>query len=83
MPSITQLIQSGTVCLRLREKQMFYEGHEVSAESSMDIIPATERSASMPSGPFWCAKTQSLLGPDGGFVGTDTCKPSRSCCETT
>jgi hypothetical protein len=82
MPTVTQLISTGTVCLRLREKKMFYEGHELPAERSFDIISNEERAADRPSGPFWCARTQSLIGPDGSFAGTESCAPGRSCCET-
>ncbi len=83
MPSLTGLIQNGAVCQCLREKKMFYEGNDVSPANSMDIISPTEKVAAMPSGPFWCAQTQSLLGPDGGFANTEKCRPGRSCCETT
>jgi hypothetical protein len=82
MPSLTALIQNATVCHCLREKKMFYEGSDAPA-NSMDIITAAEKAASMPTGPFWCAQTQSLLGPDGHFANAEKCRPGRSCCETT
>jgi hypothetical protein len=82
MPSLTELVQNATVCHRLREKKMFYEGGDAPA-NSMDIITPAEKAASMPTGPFWCAQTQSLLGPDGAFANTEKCRPGRSCCETT
>ena len=81
MPTLTELVQSATVCHRLREKKMFYEGGDAPA-SSLDIISAEQKAASMPSGPFWCAQTQSLVGPDGQFANTEKCRPGRSCCET-
>ena len=82
MPTLTGLIQSGAVCHCLREKEMFYEGSEVSPSRSMDIISPAEKAAAMPTGPFWCARTQSLMGPDGHFANTETCRPGRPCCET-
>lgn len=82
MPTLTELVQNATVCHRLRDKKMFYEGSDVPA-TSMDIISSEEKARSMPTGPFWCAQTQSLVGPDGGFANTEKCRPGRSCCETT
>ncbi|PYT69258.1 MAG: hypothetical protein DMG39_19005 [Acidobacteria bacterium] len=82
MPTLTGLIQSATVCHRLREKKMYYEGGDAPA-NSMDIISSAEKAAQMPTGPFWCAQTQSLVGPDGGFANAEKCRPGRSCCETT
>ncbi len=82
MPTLTELVQNATVCHCLREKKMFYEGGDTPA-NSMDIITPAEKVASMPTGPFWCAQTQSLLGPDGAFANTEKCRPGRSCCETT
>ena len=61
---------------------MFYEGNDVPA-NGMDIISPEEKALLMPAGPFWCAQTQSLVGPDGGFANTEKCRPGRSCCETT
>lgn len=82
MPTLTELVQNATVCHCLREKKMFYEGGDMPA-NSMDIISQVEKAASLPTGPFWCARTQSLLGPDGRFANTEKCRPGRSCCETT
>ena len=82
MPSLTELVQNAAVCHRLREKKMFYEGGGAPA-SSMDIITPTEKAGAMQAGPFWCAQTQSLIGPDGKFANTEKCRPGRSCCETT
>ena len=81
MPTLTELVQNATVCHCLREKKMFYEGSDV-LTNGMDIITPEEKAASMPTGPFWCAQTQSLVGPDGGFANTEKCRPG-SCCETT
>jgi hypothetical protein len=83
MPTLTGLIQSGAVCHCLREHKMFYQGGEVSPSRNMEIISPAEKAATMPAGPFWCARTQSLLGPDGGFANTENCRAGRSCCETT
>lgn len=82
MPTLTELVQNAVVCHRLREKKMFYEGGDIPA-NSMEIISREEKAAWMPTGPFWCAQTQSLVGPDGGFANTEKCRPGRSCCETT
>lgn len=82
MPTLTELVQNATVCHCLREKKMFYEGGDTPA-SSMDIITIAEKAAAMPTGPFWCAQTQALIGPDGAFANTEKCRPGRSCCETT
>jgi len=82
MPTLTELVQNATVCHRLREKKMFYEGGDAPA-NSIDIITPAEKTAAMPGGPFWCAQTQSLIGPDGSFANTEKCRPGRSCCETT
>lgn len=82
MPTLIQLVQNAKVCHRLREKKMFYEGNDATA-NSLDIISPEEKATSMPTGPFWCAQTQSLVGPDGAFANTEKCRPGRSCCETT
>ncbi len=72
MPSLNVLIEKGEVCHRLRAKTMFYQ--------PAIVEPAAE--AAGPEGPFWCAKTQSLQGPDGQIAEARTCRPGRSCCET-
>ena len=70
MPSLNVLIQRGEICQCLRAKSLFYE--DVAA-------PPDHRD---PEGPFWCARTQSLLGPDGKVADRGSCRPGRSCCET-
>lgn len=67
MSALNILIAQGEVCSCLREKQMFYETAEA---------PST-----IPQGPFWCARTQSLLGPDGGVAEVEKCRPGRECYE--
>jgi hypothetical protein len=69
MPNLTVLIQQGEVCRCLRSKNIFYED------------PRSDAAADA-SGPFWCAHTQSLLGPDGKVAEPETCRPGRGCCET-
>lgn len=69
MPSLNVLIEKGEVCQCLRAKAMFYH------------TPGEEPAGS-PEGPFWCALTQSLLGPDGQVTDAGSCRPGRSCCET-
>jgi hypothetical protein len=70
MPSLSVLIQKGQVCQCLRAKTLFYEP------------PDAEGHPHGPEGPFWCAQTQSLLGPDGRVADAENCRPGRSCCET-
>jgi hypothetical protein len=83
MPSLTLLIQNGTVCQCLRDKKMSYEVDAPPPANALDIVPEAERAAAMPNGPFWCAQTQSLIGPDDKFAYVENCRPGRSCCETT
>ena len=68
MPTLNALILRGEVCSCLREKKMFYQSEE-------------DAGASWPEGPFWCALTQSLLGPDGKVADAESCRPGRTCCE--
>ena len=65
--SLHALITGGEVCQCLRSKELFYQA---------------EAEASPARGPFWCVRTQSLTGPDGQLADTETCRPGRSCCET-
>ncbi len=69
MPNLSVLIQKGEVCQCLRAKTLFYEDPD-------------EQRLSTPEGPFWCARTQSLLGPDGQVADAESCRPGRTCCET-
>jgi hypothetical protein len=69
MPNLTVLIQRGDVCQCLRAKTLFYEDPQPDALAEAH-------------GPFWCAHTQSLLGPDGQVADAETCRPGRGCCET-
>ena len=68
MPGLNVLIERGEVCRALRAKTMFYQ--------------VEREEPSSPEGPFWCAQTQSPLGPDGEVAGADQCRPGRGCCET-
>jgi hypothetical protein len=67
--SLNRLIAIGEVCSNLRSKKLFYQ----TDEDASDITN---------SGPFWCARTQSLIGFDGKIAGQAECRPGRSCCET-
>jgi hypothetical protein len=67
MAKLTELIANGQVCSCLRAKTMFYDTDD-------------HENASV-SGPFWCAHTQTVLGPDDRPVEAETCRPGRSCCE--
>jgi hypothetical protein len=71
MPGLNVLIERGEVCHRLCAKTMFYES----------VIPGDDAERSGPAGPFWCARTQSLVGPDGKFAELETCRPGRACCD--
>lgn len=68
--SLNELIRIGEICSSLRSKKLFYQ----TEDDASDIASA---------GPFWCARTQSLLGVDGKIAGHEECRPGRGCCETT
>lgn len=68
MASLQQLIETGEVCQCLRSKELFYQSGEEASDAH---------------GPFWCVHTQSLIGQDGQIADAETCRPGRSCCETT
>ena len=68
--SLNSLIRTGEICRSLRSKKLFYQ----SEEDASDIAN---------SGPFWCARSQSLIGIDGKIAGHEECRPGRACCETT
>jgi hypothetical protein len=74
MPTLRVLIEGGQVCNCLRTKTMF---HESVVPNPTNPFPDQE-----PKGPFWCAITQSLLGPDGAHADADACRPGRGCCQT-
>ncbi len=78
MPALNVLIERGEVCRRLRAKTLFYQPVEPAESKEINV----GASSALPDGPFWCARTQSLLGPDGEIVGAESCRPGRSCCET-
>ena len=73
MAALETMIQRGEICQCLRAKTMFYQVPEA---------PGAAESESGSDGPFWCAQTQSLVGPDGEVAGTFNCRPGRPCCET-
>lgn len=68
--SLNELIRMGEICRSLRSKKLFYQMEE-------------DASAVENAGPFWCARTQSLIGADGKIAGHEECRPGRGCCETT
>lgn len=68
-PSLNFLIATGEICLSVRSKKLFYQ----SGENASDARNAA---------PFWCSRTQSLIGPDGKIAGLEECRPGRPCCKT-
>jgi hypothetical protein len=56
-------------CHRLRCKEMFIDMGE----------PFDLKNSG--SGIYWCAHTQTCLGPDGQIAHLEPCKPGRSCYE--
>jgi len=80
--SLKTLIQTGQVCKCLRAKTLFYDVGEV--ESGEKNGQHYETYSGL-NGPFWCAITQGLQGPDGKIASLEACRggSGRSCCETT
>lgn len=81
MRTLRTMVETGQVCRRLRAKTMFYEVDQpaVAEGSSAEYV-----SYSGLNGPFWCALTQTVHGPDGKFVTLEHCSAAcgRGCCET-
>lgn len=84
MPALNVLIERGDVCQCLRAKTLFYQpaGPEVLGVSGSAFAAEHASETGLPEGPFWCALTQSLTGPDGQIADAESCRPGRSCCET-
>ncbi len=84
MPALNVLIERGEVCQCLRAKTLFYEPASPEVLGASAAPSGSERASEvgLPEGPFWCALTQSLIGPDGQMAGAESCRPGRSCCET-
>lgn len=74
MPNLNAMIQQGEICQCLRAKTMFYQVHDEAGEAARVEEAGSE-------GPFWCAHTQSLVGPDGQVADVEKCRPGRACCE--
>jgi hypothetical protein len=79
MPSLRVLIENGHVCRSLRAKTLAYQPL---VESDTEAAAFYEESGA--NGPFWCAQTQALQGPDGRIASTEHCHSGcgRDCCET-
>lgn len=75
MARLQELIASGQVCQSLRSKKLFYQ-----AEGVPSGVPASTLEGS--DGPYWCVRTQALVGPDGQIADAEACRPGRECCET-
>lgn len=73
------LIQTGEVCKRLRAKTLFYEVDEPAVDPHSGYVLYSGMN-----GPFWCAMTQGIQGPDGKIASIEHCTSScgRGCCET-
>lgn len=56
-------------CGLLRSKKYFM----------LNVIPTQAEDYLDASGHCWCYDTQSVRGPDEGFVSTERCVPGRSC----
>lgn len=67
--SLKAMIQTGQVCRCIRSKPLYYETDD------------PEEHAAGVGGPFWCSRTQSVVGPDGDVVDVTRCRVGRSCCE--
>jgi hypothetical protein len=73
MESLTSpKITVGVHCLKLRTKGMYIQSVVDPAEST--FYDAYETSA------YWCATTQTGLGPDRAPVRPDVCRSGRGCC---
>jgi len=55
------------VCNCIRWKSLFYN-----SEYDPNVVPAHDNS-------YWCAMTQTVLGPDGQTVEPENCRPERGC----
>ena len=71
MALLPSLIAKGEVCCCLRAKTMFYDTPDHDHPESLEAQKY---------GPFWCAMTQSVIGPDGKTVGLEDCREARGCC---
>ncbi len=71
MALVPKLIARREVCCCLRAKTMFYDTADHEHPESLEAQKA---------GPFWCAITQSLIGPDGKIAGLELCRDGRGCC---
>ncbi len=76
MARLNALIAAGEVCCCLRAKTLFYQTED------HDKPDAEQSGESGAAGPFWCAETQSLLGPDGKVADVENCRAGRECCQT-
>jgi hypothetical protein len=68
-PTPSSRLVTATHCSHLRHKGMY-----VMAEYHSDYDDGGDGTA------YWCTCTQKPIGPDGGIVSADTCKPGRECC---
>jgi hypothetical protein len=71
MESLQKMMEQGRLCRSLRTKTMFYQVEE----NAGSLAPEHH-------GPFWCARTQGLYGPDGKIAEPEGCTPGRGCCQT-
>jgi hypothetical protein len=81
MRTLRTMVETGQVCRSLRAKTLFYH---VDQPQDVEENSVEHVAYSGLSGPFWCALTQTIHGPDGKFVTIETCSANcgRGCCET-
>jgi len=78
MPSLRVLIETGAVCRSLRAKTLAYQ-----PVVGDDAVAASFYENAGLEGPFWCAHTQAIQGPDGKIASAENCHSAcgRDCCE--
>jgi hypothetical protein len=78
MPSLQVLIETGAVCRCLRAKTLAY-----SPVIAGDPVAASFYEDAGIEGPFWCAQTQGIQGPDGKIASAENCHSEceRDCCD--
>jgi hypothetical protein len=63
------MVPNTPFCRELRSKKIYMLGK----------LPLTEEDVTDDSNHCWCYNTKNPVGPDGGIVIPERCKPGRSC----